>query len=120
MFDILTRLLGLGRIFDELFRLIKIRFICSYVTIVDTIRSLFVASIAVIICLLLLFTGFILLHVALFLMLPWSISERALLFALLGSVYIFVPAVIVIFINRRLQWFKHFGVKELIDRLSSK
>lgn len=120
MFDILTRLLGLRSIFDEFIKLIKIRFICSYVTIVDTIRGLFLASIVVITCLLLLFTGFILLHVALFLVLPWSISERAVLFSILGSIYILVPAITVLYINRRLQWLKHFGVKELLDRLSSK
>lgn len=117
MFNLLTRLLRLRKVFDELSRLIKIELICSYVNFVDAIRRIFISGIVVIICLVLFFTGFLLIHLSLFLILPWSIQDRAIFFVILSSIYMLVPALIVYVVHSRPQWLKRFGVAELIARV---
>ncbi len=117
MLKFIARLLRFRSSFGELSRLIQVQLISSYVTLIDSIRSLLLSGVAVIICLLIFFAGFILLHFSIFLILPWSIEDRAFFFAILSIIYMLVPAALIILLSNRSQWLKRFGVQKLIDRL---
>ncbi|HXW52976.1 MAG TPA: hypothetical protein VEL47_02595 [Myxococcota bacterium] len=117
--DFLT-MLSLGRIYQIVAGIIKRYFIASYIDFIDHIRGLYFALIFTSICLMLGLSGFILLHAALFLYLPWTNENKIVLMFILGTIYLIVPAIITGLIHSRKRWLKHSGAQKMLEDLSKK
>jgi hypothetical protein len=111
---------SLGRVIDVLRAIIKNHCLRLYVNLVDSVRSIYFTLIIAIASLLLLLTGFIMLHAALFLFLPWTMSSKIILLLILGSIYFLGPLVLLIFLQSRGRWLKISGVKKIVDDVCDK
>lgn len=88
-----------------------------YVGGVQKAREAFIALLLAVLFLLLLMTGFLLMHVAIFLWLPWSIPARAIVLLVLGAVYFGCGLAVVLMITSERTWMKFTGVNRLVARL---
>src|SRR5580698_8795294 len=85
-----------GRMFELMGQIIKSYCARFYTSFIDSVRNIYVAILLTIACLLLLLMGFLLLHVALFLYLPWEMSDKILLIFVLGMVYLLGSLILVL------------------------
>ncbi|HAR98928.1 MAG TPA: hypothetical protein DCS11_08570 [Syntrophus sp. (in: bacteria)] len=88
-----------------------------YVGGVRKAREAFIALLIAGLFLLLLMIGFLLVHVALFLWLPWSLTARALVLLVLGVVYFGSGLAVVIALTSQRAWMKFTKVDRLLARL---
>lgn len=99
-------------VFDWCYELFKDQILAVYTHAIESVRKVFLAGVATAFCLLLITTGFLLFHLALYLVLPWTESERALLFFILSAIYMTIPIVLVVWLNSRLRWLRICGLKK--------
>jgi len=62
--------------------------------------------------------GFLLIHVGLFLYLPWSVPTKALILVVLGLIYLVVPLIFILRICSRRTWLKLSRADELTASLT--
>jgi hypothetical protein len=113
-------LFSLGRIVDLVYSLTKGYFLRAYIRFIDGVRSIYFLVVLTISCLLLLLTGFLLLHAALFLYLPWDTAHKILLMFILGLTYMVIPLCGLCCLQSRERWLNISGTKSMLDDLSSK
>lgn len=106
-----------GRWLDRLLGSLEMEAATLYVAGVRKAREAFLALLLALLFLLLLMIGFLLMHVALFLWLPWSLSARALVLFVLGMVYFGGGLAVVITIASERAWMKFTKVDRLLARL---
>jgi len=107
----------LGRWIDRLLGTLEIEAAILYVGGVRKAREAFIALLLAVLFLLLMTTGFLLIHVGLFLWLPWSLPARALVLLVLGAAYFGSGLAVVITITSERAWMKFTKVDLLLARL---
>lgn len=113
-------MLSIGKIFDAVWTIAKSYFITFYIGVVDFARSIYFTLVLTIACLMLLLSGFIMLHVALFLYLPWTLSSKIIGITVLGSIYVIAPLMLLMWIQSRDRWLKMTGAKKMLDDATKK
>jgi len=107
----------LGRWIDRLLGTLEIEAAILYVGGVRKAREAFIALLLAVLFLLLMTTGFLLIHVGLFLWLPWSLPARALVLLVLGAAYFGSGLAVVITITSERAWMKFTKVDLPLARL---
>jgi len=115
-YDILIALLP--RAFSSLVDMVKLELATFYVGAIDRARHIFTIGWLTIFGIMLGLSGFLTIHAALFLLLPWSIETKAWILLGLGLVYFLIPLVLVSLICSRRTWMKVSGAQEMVDDLS--
>jgi LytS/YehU family sensor histidine kinase len=105
--------------FDATMQLLKIRAVTAYVKAVAAARLVFIGLIALKCLLLLMFAGFILAHIGLFLYLPCRMEHKALGLFILGLVYFLVPLVIILIMCSQKRWMKYSKASELVRKVAT-
>jgi hypothetical protein len=106
-----------GRWLDRLLGSVEMEAAALYVAGVRKARQGFIALLLAILFLLLMMIGFLLIHVALFMGLPWSLKARAILLFVLGVVYFCGALAVVITLTSERTWMKFAKVDHLLARL---
>jgi len=88
-----------------------------YVAGVRKAREAFIALLLAVLFLLLMMTGFLLMHVALFLWLPWSLPARAIVLLVLGAIYFGGGLAVLSAIASERAWVRFAKVDKLVARL---
>lgn len=83
------------------------------IAVLSRVRLAFLLFIFVVSTLLLLFFGFILMHLALFLYLPWEMESKIILMVSLGFFYIVVSSVLIGLMQSKKQWL--LAIKRIKD-----
>jgi hypothetical protein len=94
--------------------IVRIELAAAYVSCVAKVHRAFVALLYLALCLLLALAGFVLIHVALFAWLPWSLSVKALLLLILGVIYLGCGLAVTFVISSDLAWMKFAKVDEIL------
>jgi len=89
-----------------------------YVAGVRKARQAFVALLGLALFLLLALSGFVLIHVALFAWLPWSLPLKALILLVLGTVYLGCGVAVVLGISSDRTWMRFTKVDRILANLS--
>lgn len=111
---------SLGKLFDLVRDIFKSGVAKIYVDIVEGLRNVYFLLIASIAIVLLVFTGFLMLHAALFLYLPWELCDKLFLMLALGLSYILVPLIAFAVLQSRSRWLKSSGAQKFIDDIVNK
>jgi len=106
-----------GRWLDRWLGRVEMEAATLYVAGVRKAREAFIALLLALLFLLLLMIGFLLMHVALFLWLPWSLPARALTLFILGVVYFGGGLMVVFRLTSDRAWMKFTKVDRLLARL---
>src|SRR5579871_5240121 len=96
--------LGLDRLFAVVRDIVKRRVARLYINVVYQLRNIYFIFALTTLCLLLFVVGFLLLHLALFLYLPWDFEDRVLLIFILGLIYSMTPLALMIYLHSRRRW----------------
>jgi hypothetical protein len=95
---------------------LRIEAAIRYVDGVKKARQGFIALLGTFLLALLMMSGFLLIHVALFVWLPWSVPVKALILLILGVVYLGIGLAFVLKITSNRAWMEFTGVDEVLDR----
>ncbi len=113
-------MISLGRIFELVSGVIKRYLVASYIDFIEQLRTIYFIVILTSICLLLLLSGFLIVHAALFMYLSWSNEHKSILMLIMGCCYMIIPLAIVGITHSRNQWMKRSGAKKMLEDLSNK
>jgi len=118
IFDVLIALFqgAYGKVLD----LVKGEFAAVYIDTVEHTRRVFVAGWIAFLGVLLGVCGFLFIHIALYLYLPWSTETKALALLGLGLLYLLAAVVSTMQLLSRGFWLKHSKAEALLDSLSNK
>jgi hypothetical protein len=89
-----------------------------YVAGVRKARQAFIALLGLAAFMLLALSGFVFIHVALFVWLPWSLPVKALVLLILGVVYLGGGLAVVLGLSSDRAWMKFTGVDRILASLS--
>ena len=103
-----------GRLADAALTIVKAEAAAAYVRCVVKVREVFAALVSLAAFLLLALAGFVLVHVALFVWLPWSIGIKALVLLILGAAYFGVGLAAALSSNSDKAWMKFAKVDGLL------
>jgi hypothetical protein len=112
---IISALFGrwLGRVQD----ILQIEAAAVYVAGVRKARQAFIALLGLALVLLLALSGFVLIHVALFVWLPWSLPAKALVLLVLGVVYLGGGLAVVLGLSSDRTWMRFTKVDRILANL---
>ncbi len=96
-------------------RLGKIKAAAAYLHGVRAARLGVMALVGLVVCGMVLFLGLILIHVALFICLPWEIEVKLLVMALLGLIYIAAAVAIMVALLSEKRWMRHSGATRAVE-----
>ena len=102
-----------GRVRD----ILQIEAAAVYVAGVRKARQAFIALLGLALFLLLALSGFVLIHVALFAWLPWSLPAKALVLLILGVVYLGGGLAVVVGLSSDRAWMKFAKVDRILANL---
>lgn len=105
---------------ESLVELAKIRAAVCYVNGVKVIRRLFLLWCALIFCLMLLATGFLLIPIALCFYMPWTPQTKAIVAISFGLVYVIVPFLVMINVFSQKRWMRISGANDLVGGILDK
>jgi len=98
--------------------LVKIEAVSYYVKSLGKARKAVIGYIAFSCLMLLLVSGFVLFHVALLFLLPWTMGTKAALLLILGGIYFLVALGIILFATSQRTWMKYSKAKEMVDHVT--
>jgi hypothetical protein len=107
----------LGRWMGRMRDILQTEAAAVYVAGVRKARQAFVALLGLALVLLLALSGFVLIHVALFAWLPWSLPVKALVLLVLGVVYLGGGLAVVFALSSDRAWMKFTKVDSIIAGL---
>jgi hypothetical protein len=107
-----------GRWIDGVLTSLKLEAAAAYVAGVTKVRQAFIALLGLALSLLLALSGFVLVHVALFAWLPWSLSVKALVLLVLGMVYLCGGLAVVLGLSSDRTWMKFAKVDRILASLT--
>ena len=110
----------IGRWIDGVLGMLKTEAAAVYVAGVRKTRRAFIALLGSFLLLLLMMSGFLLIHVALFMWLPWSLPVKALTLLILGVVYLGAGLAVVIYVNSERTWMRFAKVDRIIAGLPTR
>jgi hypothetical protein len=100
--------------------LMKIQGTKYYVKGVGQARKVFLGYVLLSSLLFLLLSGFILMHVGLFLYLDWPVATRALLLLGLGAAYFVTALGVTLWLVSQKMWMKFTGAGDMVNQLTKK
>ena len=103
-----------GRWIDRVLFSLQIEAAAVYVAGVRKARQAFIALLGLALVLLLSLSGFVLIHVALFAWLPWSLPAKALVLLILGMVYLGGGIAVIIELSSDRTWMKFAKVDRIL------
>ncbi len=106
-----------GRLVDTALTIVKAEAAAAYVSCVLKVRSAFIALLSLALFLLLALSGFMIIHVALFAWLPWSLTTKALVLLILGGVYLGCGLACALVISSDRAWMKFAKVDRILAGL---
>lgn len=106
-----------GRLIDGVLDNLKLQAAAAYVAGVRKTRQAFIALLGSFLLLLLMMSGFLLIHVALFIWLPWSLPLKALILLILGLVYLGGGLAVVFRLSSDRTWMKFAKVDHILASL---
>ena len=109
-----------GRWFGVVLDGLKLQAAAVYVAAVKKTRQAFIALLGSFLLLLLMMSGFLLIHIALFIWLPWSVSLKALILLILGVVYLGGGLAVVLRLSSDRAWMKFAKVDRIRAGLPSR
>ena len=104
---------GIDRVLD----ILQTEAAAVYVAGVRKARQAFIALLGLALFLLLALSGFVLIHVALFAWLPWSLPAKALILLILGVVYLSGGVAVVLGLSSDRTWMKFAKVDRILASL---
>jgi len=110
----------LGRWIDGVLDGLELQAAAVYVAGVKKTRQAFIALLGALLLLLLMMSGFLLIHVALFIWLPWSLPLKALILLILGVVYLGGGLAVVLRLSSDRTWMKFARVDRILAGLPSR
>lgn len=96
--------------------LLKVRAATAYVQGVQTVRRWWIGAILLAAVLLLLAVGFVLIHVGLFLWVPWALATKAMLLCVLGLVYMGLALIILLHCCAEKTWMRGSHADQLVAK----
>ncbi len=99
----------------RLVRLGKIKAAAAYVHVVRAARLGVMGLVGLVVCSMVLFLGLFLIHVALFIYLPWTITIKLLVMAILGLIYIAAAVAIMVALLSEKRWMRHSGATRAVE-----
>ena len=106
-----------GRCVNAALSIAKIEAAAAYVGAVVKVRRAFVALLSLALFLLLALSGFVLIHVALFAWLPWSLPVKALVMLVLGVAYLGGGLAVVLGLSSDRTWMRFTKVDLILANL---
>ncbi|MBN2466081.1 hypothetical protein JXD38_10725 [candidate division WOR-3 bacterium] len=106
-----------GRWLDLVLDSLKTEAAAVYVAGVRKARQAFIALLGLAVFLLLTLSGFVLIHVALFAWLPWSLPAKALVLLILGVVYLGGGLAVVLGLSSDRTWMRFTKVDRILANL---
>lgn len=106
-----------GRWIDSLVASLKTEAAAVYVAGVSKARKAFVALLGIALFLLLALAGFVFVHLALFVLLPWTLPVKALVLLCVGAAYLGVGLTIVGSLGSDRTWMKFMKVDRILAGL---
>ena len=111
---------AVGRWVDNVVGTMKLAAAIRYVAGVQKVRQGFVVLVGTFMLLLLTVCGFLLIHVALFLWLPWPLPVKAIILCGLGVMYLVIGLLTVFGFCSERAWMKFTRVDEIVDNLTKR
>jgi len=108
----------IGRWIDGVLGMLKTEAAAVYVAGVRKTRRAFIALLGSFLLLLLMMSGFLLIHVALFMWLPWSLPVKALVLLVLGAAYLGTGLAVVLWLCSDQNWMRFTKVDRILTSLS--
>lgn len=99
-------------------RLSEIKAASLYVRLVKYLRFGMLGVLALLLCLVLVLSGFVILHLALALYLPWPLHDRGILLVALGLLYIVIAAVWLLVASSQRTWMRCTGAGRLVRNVT--
>ena len=109
-----------GRWFGAVLDGLKLQAAAVYVYAVRKTRQAFIALLGSLLLLLLMMSGFLLIHIALFIWLPWSVPLKALILLVLGVIYLGGGLGAVIWLSSDRTWMRFAKVDRILAGLPSR
>ena len=106
-----------GRWIDGVMTSLKTEAAAVYVAGVGKARKAFIALLGLAFSLLLALAGFVFIHIALFMLLPWSLPVKALVLLMLGLVYLGAGVAVVGELSSDRAWMKFTKIDRIIAGL---
>jgi hypothetical protein len=120
IFKDLLFMLGLGPILALVAELLKIELTILQAKILDNLQQVFKLAILSAFCMAIFCCGFLLIHVAIFLYVPYSMATKALLMFILGAIYFFIPLICVLWLSSKNRWLKILGKNSVLNKIRQK
>ena len=106
-----------GRYINGVMDIVRTQAAAAYVAGVVKLRQAFIAMLSLALFLLLALSGFVLIHVALFAWLPWSLPVKALVLLILGAVYLGCGLSVAVWLSSDRTWLKFAKVDRVLAGL---
>jgi hypothetical protein len=114
-------LLRLAKLYiEDMITLAKIKAAGYYVKAVGEVRSLFIHAVLIKCALLLMLAGFVLMHLAIFVFIPWSPETKATVLFILGGVYFLIPSLYVLKMCSEKYWMELTRATDLVNKTIGK
>lgn len=96
----------------------KLELLAVYLRAVDGAREVFSLGVMALFAVMFIASGFVIVHVALFLLMPWSPETNAYVMLGLGTVYVVVPSFVIIRLCSRRTWLNISGAESMRRSIS--
>jgi len=106
-----------GRCISGVRDVVRTELAAAYVGCVAKAHRAFIALFCLALCLLLALAGFVLIHVALFAWLPWTLWVKALVLLILGAIYLGCGLAVAFVISSDRAWMKFTKVDRILASL---
>ena len=100
-------------------KLVRIQAVLLYVRGVKGARLAVLAGMLLLLALGVLLTGFLLIHIAVLLYLPWTLRAKALLLFACGLTYLLAAGGFLCAVMREKSWMRASKARELVDKVTS-
>jgi NADH:ubiquinone oxidoreductase subunit 3 (subunit A) len=110
----------IGRYRKDTVELVQIKAAALYIKAVAKARQSFIGGMLAILGLLLLLAGFVLIHLALLILLPWSMEIKAIGLLVLGGLYFLVPLIFILAACSERRWMRLSQASKIVRQLTQK
>jgi hypothetical protein len=97
---------------------LRIKAVSTYLKVVDGVRKGVLGAVALLLVLMLLITGFVAIHVGLFILFDWSLRTVGIVTLCLGGIYFLAPAIAIAVLTSERTWMKMSGGNELVRKVT--
>jgi hypothetical protein len=111
-------LAALPSLFNPIIRLVKLEILAVYMRGVDGARRAFILGLCALFLVMLAIASFVLIHVAVFLLIPWSTQTGAFVMLGLGIFYLCLSAIFVVKLCSKRTWMKISGAETFARSIS--